>query len=208
VREFRGAAKAAIFDIEKLGDRFDLRVDDAEVEIGAGAGEDFGLGDGVGEGVRGAFELGAFVAVGIGDGEQNAAESGASHLVFGREIGAAEKRFAVREQKTRKRPAALSGDGADSRLVARVDVGPLVAIHFNGDEVFSDDFGDFGVLVTFAVDDVAPVTPDGPDVEEDRLVLGFRPFECRLAPFVPVDGLVRGRAQVRTGGIFQSIFGI
>src|SRR5213079_2325974 len=91
VREFGGAAEAAVLDVEKLGDGFDLRFDDAEVEIGASTGKDFGLRDGVGEGVGGAFELGALVAVGIGDGEKNAAECGATHLVFGREIGAAKK---------------------------------------------------------------------------------------------------------------------
>src|SRR5882762_1871909 len=43
VREFRGAAKAAVLDVEELGDGFDLRINDAEVEIGASASEDFGL---------------------------------------------------------------------------------------------------------------------------------------------------------------------
>src|SRR5438034_10771446 len=97
VREFRGAAETAVLDVEKLGDGFDLRFNDAEVEFGAGAGEDFGLRDGVGEGVGGALECGAFVAVRIGDGEKNAAESGAAHLVFRREIGAAERGLADRK---------------------------------------------------------------------------------------------------------------
>src|SRR6266436_1328359 len=113
MRKFRGAAKAAVLDIEELGDGFDLGVNDAEIEIGAGAGEDFGLRDGVCESVGGALELGALVAVGIGDGEKDAAESRAAHLVFGRKIGAAEKRFAIREQKTGERPAALAGNGAN-----------------------------------------------------------------------------------------------
>src|SRR5882762_5993773 len=166
MREFRGAAEAAVFDVEKLGDGFDLRVHDAKVEIGAGAGEDFGLRDGVGEGVGGTLELGALVAVRIGDGEKNAAESGAAHLVVGREIRAAKKGFAVGKQKTGEGPAALSGNGADSGLVAGVNVGALVAIDLHGDEMFVDDFRDFGVLVAFAVDDVAPVAPDGADIEE------------------------------------------
>jgi hypothetical protein len=34
MRELRGAAEAAVLDVEKLGDGFDLRVDDAEIEIG------------------------------------------------------------------------------------------------------------------------------------------------------------------------------
>src|SRR5229473_2144273 len=134
VREFRGAAEAAVLDVEELGDGFDLGVDDAEVEIGAGTGEDFGLRDGVGEGVGGAREVGALVAVGIGDGEKYTAETRAAHLVFGRKIGAAKKRFAVGEQKTGERPAALAGDGADRRLIAGVHVGALVTVYFYGDE--------------------------------------------------------------------------
>src|ERR1700674_1570523 len=153
MREFRGAAKAAGLDVEKLGDGFDLGVDDAEVEVGAGTGEDFGLRDGIGQRIGSALELGALVAIGIGDGEKDAAESGAAHLIVRREIGAAKKRFAIGKQKTGEGPAALAGDGADGGLVAGIDVGALVAVDFHGDEVFVDDFGVFGVLVAFAVDD-------------------------------------------------------
>src|SRR5260370_11687825 len=105
VREFGGAAEAAVLDVEKLSDGFDLRVDNSDVEVGAGAGENFGLRDGVGERVGGALEFEALVAVRIGDGEKNASESGAAHLVFGREIRAADGK-----QKTSERPAALSGN--------------------------------------------------------------------------------------------------
>ena len=164
VRKFRGAAEAAVLDVEKLGDGFDLCVDDAKVEISASAGEDFRLRDGIGEGVGGALQFGSLVAVGIGDGEKNAAESRAAHLVFGREIGAAKKGFAIREQKTGQRPSPLAGDRGDRGLIAGVDVGAFVAIYFYGDEVLVDDFGDFSVLVALAVNDVAPVAPHRTDV--------------------------------------------
>ena len=186
----------------------DLLVDDAEIEVGASTGEGFGLRDGVGERIGGAFELGAFVAVGIGDGEQQAAETGAAHLIVGREIGAAEKRFSIGEKKSGERPAALAGDGADGGLIAGIDVGALVAIDFYGDEMFVDDFRDFRIFVAFAVDDVAPVAPDGADVEKDGFVFGFGAREGGVAPFVPVDGLVRGGAQVGAGGIFQAVCGM
>ena len=68
VRELRGAAEAAVLNVEKLCDGFDLRVDDAGVEISSGAGEDFRLRNCVGERVGGALKFGAFVTVGIGDG--------------------------------------------------------------------------------------------------------------------------------------------
>src|SRR5256885_17244220 len=96
VREFRGAAEVAVPDVEKLGDGFDLCVDDAKVEIRASAGEDFRLRDGIGEGVGGALQFGSLVAVGIGDGEKNATESGAAHLVFGGKIRDTKKGVAIR----------------------------------------------------------------------------------------------------------------
>src|SRR5690349_4825311 len=80
VRKFWRTTEAAVLDVEKLGDGFDLRFDDAKIEIAAGAAEDFGLRDGVSKRVGGAFELGPFVAIRISDGEKKAAESGATHL--------------------------------------------------------------------------------------------------------------------------------
>src|SRR5580693_2768538 len=110
VGKLRGAAEAAILDVEELGDGFDLRVDGAEVKVGASAGEHFRLRDGIRERVGCALELGALVAEGIGDGEEQAAKTEAAHLVFGREIGATKKRFAIWKQKSGERPAALAGD--------------------------------------------------------------------------------------------------
>ena len=91
-------------------------------------------------------------------------------------------------------------------MVAGINVGALVAINFYGNEMFVDDFGDLGVFVAFAVDDVAPVAPDGADVEEDGLVLGLGAGEGGVAPFVPVDGLMGGGTEVGAGGIFQAVF--
>src|SRR5260370_33669635 len=104
---------------------FVTRVDGPQIKLGVRGGEDVGLRDGVGKRVAGTFELGVFVAVGIRDGEKEVAESGAAHLVFGREIGAAEKRFAIGKQKTGERPTALAGDGTDRGLIAGVNVGAV-----------------------------------------------------------------------------------
>src|SRR5260370_10359027 len=71
--------------------------------------------------------------------------------------------------------------------------------------MFVDDLGDFSVLVGFAVDDMTPVAPDRADIQEDGLVFGFGASECSVAPFVPIDGLVRSRTQVGAGGDFQAI---
>jgi len=55
---------------------------------------------------------------------------------------------------------------------------------------------------------VAPVAPDRADVEKDGLVFGSGAGKGRVAPFVPVDGLVCGGTQVGAGGVFQAIFGM
>ena len=68
-----------------------------------------------------------------------------------------------------------------------------------------DDFGDGFVFVALAVDHVAPVAPDRADIQQDWLVFGFCTREGGFTPFMPVDGLVRSRTQVRAGGIFQTI---
>ena len=70
-----------------------------------------------------------------------------------------------------------------------------------------DNCGDLGIFVTLAIDDVAPVAPDRADIEQHRLAFGARFVEGFLAPFVPVDGLVSGGAQIRAGGILQAIGG-
>ena len=108
--------------------------------------------------------------------------------------------------KTRKRPAALAGNRAHGGLIARVNVWTLVAVHFHGHKILINNLGDFGVLVTLTVDHVAPVAPDRADVQKNGLVFRFRARESGISPFVPVDGLVRRRTQVRAGGILQTVF--
>src|SRR6266850_2714746 len=196
VWKFRGAAEAAVFYVEQLRDGIDLGGDDAGIEFGVGAGEGLGMCDHFGERFSGAFQLGALIAEGIGDGEKHAAETGTVHLVFGRKIGAAEKRFAVREKESGERPAALFGNRADGGLIAGIDIGAFVAVDFDGHEIVVDDFGDLGVFVAFAVDDVAPVAPDGTDVKKNGFVFRLGASESGVVPFVPVDGLVRSGAQV------------
>ena len=91
-------------------------------------------------------------------------------------------------------------------MIARIDVGPFVTIYFHSNEMFVDNFRNLDIFIALAVDDVAPVAPDGADVEEDGLVFGFGAFESVIAPFVPINGLVRGGTQVGAGGIFQAVF--
>src|SRR5690242_4987406 len=205
VRKFWRAAEAAIFDVEKLRDGLDLSVYNTGIKLRARAGESFRLSDPFGERSGGTLELDPFVAKGIGYGKKNSAEARAAHLIFGREVRSTEKGLAVRQQKAGKRPASLAGNGADGGLIARIDVGALVAINLHGDKMLVDDFGNFDVFVAFAVNDVTPVAPHRADVEEDGFVFRFGALEGVIAPFMPVNGLMRCGAQVRTGGILQAV---
>ncbi len=72
--------------------------------------------------------------------------------------------------------------GSSSGTVYRaIPVGPLVPVDLHGHESLVDELRDFRILIGLLVDDVAPVAPHGPDVEEDWLVL-LRLRECFLPP--------------------------
>ena len=153
----------------------------------------------------GLVHLGAAVLECLRHGEQDALEAGATVTIFRREVGAAEVGLAIGSEKRGERPAALSADGGDGGLVARIDVGPLVAIHFYGDEVFIDDAGGRRVFVRLAIHDVAPVAPDGSDVEQDWLIFAYGAVERRLPPLHPVHWLMPCGAKVRRGCFRQQV---
>src|SRR5260221_10634613 len=57
VGEFRRLSETAIANVKKFGDRLNLRVNDAEIELGSCAVESFRLGDRVRQGIGGALEI-------------------------------------------------------------------------------------------------------------------------------------------------------
>ena len=158
--------------------------------------------------IGGTDKLDSFIFVGIRHRQQNAPKSGPPHLIFRREIRAAKKWFSIGQQESRQWPATLPGNCADGGLIPRIDVRPLVAVDFHGHKILVDNFRDLGVLVTLAIDHMAPVTPHGADIEKNGLIFRFRARKSRIAPFVPVDGLVRCGTQIGTGRILQAVFGM
>ena len=200
-------SEAAVVRVELRDGVLHELVDQAEAELTGAAGEGLAVFDG---GHDAAGGLGNFVALGlpdIGHGAQDAGEAGAAVALFGREICAAEVWLAVGSEDGGERPASLAGHRLHGGLVAAVDVGALVAVDLDGDEVFIDDLGERGVLVRLAVHHMAPVAPDGADVEQDGLVLGDGLGKGFLAPLMPLHRLVHRRTQVGGRGVPEGVCG-
>ncbi len=208
VREFRSFAESAVVRVESLQGGFDLRIHQPYVPVAMRPGEKLRLRYGADESPSSLLDLGAARAIGLRGTLENAAEARPAHGIFRRKVRAAVKRPAVREQKDRERPAARAGHGADSGLVARIDVGTFVAIHFDGNVEPIDQLRQARIVITFAINDVAPVAPDRADVQKYGLVFGTRPRERLIAPFVPSHGLVRGGMQIGAGGIRQAVWAV
>ncbi len=134
-------------------------------------------------------------------GEQDAAKAGAAIAVVARKIRPAKVGPAIGSEKRRERPSALPADGRNRGLVARVHVGPLVAIDFHGDKVLVDDASHLRVFVGFAVHHMAPVAPHRANVQQDGLVFSLGAGKRSLAPRVPLHRLMARRAQVGRGGV-------
>ena len=123
----------------------------------------------------------------------------------GREVGAAEERLAVGREEDGERPAAAAGDRDDGLHVDRVDVGPLLAVDLDADEVLVHHARRLGRLERLALHHVAPVAGRVADREQDRLVLVARLRERLLAPRVPVDRVVGVLQEVRAGLLREAV---
>ncbi len=129
-------------------------------------------------------------------------------MIIGREICSAIEWLALRREKSGERPSALSTDRTHGDLIATVDIGTFITIHFYWDKSLVYDLRDFWVVIGFAIHDMAPVTPDRANVEQDRLILPLRFSECFFTPLVPPDGLMHGRTQVRRSGFGKGVEGL
>src|SRR5260370_11300199 len=204
--ELGSLAKPTVAAIKQVGDGLNLRVDDRQVKPRARARERFRLGYGIGERIGRSLQVSALVAKRIRDGHQNAAESRTATLIFRRKIGAAEKRLAIWEQKSRERPTPLAGERADRRLIAGIDIRAFVAINLYGDKILVDDPRDVRILVALPIDDVSPMPPHRPTTQDHRLVFGLWGSGSGVAPLIPVDGLGRRGTRVGARGSLAAHF--
>ncbi len=84
---------------------------------------------------------------GLRNRQEDLLKAGTPEAILRREVGSAEKRFALRGQKDSQRPAPLSADCRYRRLVARVHIRTLIAIYLYGDEVGIQNRGDLSGLI-------------------------------------------------------------
>ena len=152
--------------------------------------------------------LADFVALaleGVDDGFHHHAEARHAAALVGREVGAAVEGHALGVEEDGHRPAALAADRLHRLHVEGVDVGALLAVDLDVDEVLVHVGGGLGVLEGLALHHVAPVAGRVADREQDRAVLLAGPGERLLAPRVPVDRVLAVLEQVGAGLLGQAV---
>ena len=147
----------------------------------------------------------AAVLEGVDDRFHHHAEARHSAALVRREVGAAVEGHAVGVAEDRHRPAALAADRLHRLHVEGVDVGPLLAVDLDADEVLVHVGGGLGVLEGLALHHVAPVAGRVADREQDRPVELARAGQRLRSPRVPVDRVVAVLEQVGAGLLRQAV---
>ncbi len=198
-RELGRAADAAVLRVldaivegDRRADR--LRPGDAGARRRAGHGAPDGLGDRLG---RPGHAL-RVAPVDLGQVAEQRGEPlrGAAIAVVRREVGPPEERPPVGVEPDAHGPAAVPGERLDGAHVDRVDVGPLLAVHLDGDEVLVQEPRDLQVLEGLLLHHVAPVAGGVAHREEDRAAGAPGLVEGLVAPGAPVHRVVRVLAEV------------
>ena len=201
--KFRCATEATVLLVEDGQRRLHHDAHEPRRKLGLSPGVTLGSRQHAHSFVGGLQHLIAALAVSVRYRQQNLLETGTAPLVDRWEVSAAVKGMAIGRQKDGERPAASARYGRHRELITAVDIGALIAIDLDGDELLVDDLGGAGTLVGFAVHDVTPVAPHCANIEQNRLVLSLRLGEGLFAPLMPLDRLMHCRAQIRRGSLGQ-----
>ncbi len=125
------------------------------------------------------------------------------HPILGcwRDIGRGIKRLELIREEERGGPA--TGTAVHQLidiLKMFVNIGPFFSVHFDGDEVVIECFGDSLILERLPLHHMAPVAAAVTDREKDRFILSFCFLECFITPGIPVDRIVGMLLEI--GGVF------
>ena len=142
---------------------------------------------------------------GVDDRFHHHPEARHAAALVGREVGAAVEGDAVGVEEDGHRPAAVAADLLHRLHVDGVDVGALLAVDLDADEVLVHVGRRLWVLEGLALHHVAPVAGRVADREQDRHVLIARPPQRLRAPRIPVDRVVPVLEQVGAGLLGKAI---
>src|SRR5262245_40444502 len=137
--------------------------------------------------------------IGIGNRRQDAAEARQSIAIDWREIRAAVKWFPIGCQKYGHRPAATPRHHLDGAHINGIEIRPFLTINFDIDEVGVEQFGGHLILEAFMRQDVTPMAGGIADTEMDRKIFCARARKSFIAPWIPVDRIMRMLQEVRAG---------
>ena len=126
----------------------------------------------------------------LGEGLQHLLEGG--HAVAGAigKVGSSVERSSLRREPDAERPSTSAGQGGDGVHVDGVQIGTLLPVHLDADEVAVEQFRGGRIRERLPLHHVAPVAGGVADAQEDGLVLPRGPPEGLLSPGVPVDRVV------------------
>ena len=139
----------------------------------------------------GPVDLAPVVPVSFGDRLNQAREPRHVVPLFRRKVGATEEGFSVRSEKDGHGPAAAAGHHLHRFHVHRVQVGALLTVYLDVDEMLVHQESCRFVFKRLSLHDVAPVTSRVADAKENRFVLSLGSLQGLIAPSVPVYRVVR-----------------
>ena len=131
MREFWPLAESPVTRIEALQNRGDQFVHKRGIPRPARARKRLRLGHGIHQAACGLLHFRAPRAIRFRNALKHAPETRTAHGILRRKVRAAVKWPSIGQQKACERPSALSRHGVDRRLVPRVHIRPLVAIHLH-----------------------------------------------------------------------------
>ncbi len=192
-------AEAAVAFVEGLLQARHGSVEDGGVErLGRGR-EQRAAGEPGADPLAAGADLLGLLAPGLGDRLQHLRPRRHPVAGLGGEVGAAVERQLLGGEEDVQRPAPVAGHALHGLHVERVDVGALLAVDLDADELLVHQRRSARVLEGLALHHVAPVAGGVADRDEQRHIALAGARQRGRPPGQPVDGIVGVLAQVGRG---------